>query len=131
MLLLLRTVDDLDSDRACLVATGEVDTRLRERGCKGVIGTELVRRRCLAAVLPGSPSGVGRLLGVGGGFDDCGFAASPNARRVAFTTWVASAALSLVERPSCSGALEVLDGFFESALVVVFALDRDVFSAVD
>lgn len=121
----------LEGERACLVITGEVDTLLRERGCRGVMGAELVRRRCLfVAVLTRSPSWVGRRLGVDGTLDGCGFAASPRARRAAFTTWVANAALSFVESPFLSATL-VFVVFFDSAFGTAagFALDLEVFVA--
>src|SRR5581483_1740335 len=64
---------DLEGDRACLVVTGEVDCRLRERGCRGVRGAELDRRSAfLAAVLMRSSSWVSPGAGAGEGF-----AASP------------------------------------------------------
>jgi hypothetical protein len=94
---------DLEGDRTCRMATGEVTTRLRDRGCRGVIGAETDRRSAfrVAAVFTKSPScEIGLLVGVGG--VGWGFAASPNALRAALTTCVASVAFSLVDNPPCS-----------------------------
>jgi hypothetical protein len=67
----------VDIGRAVL--TGDVETRFSDRGCRGVIGAELERRRAFrVAVLTKPPSSC--FLG------GTGFAASPSALRVAFTT---------------------------------------------
>jgi hypothetical protein len=111
-------LDDLEGDRTCLVATGEVDCRLRERGCRGVMGAELDRRNVfLAAVLTRSSSCVSRAAGAGEGF-----AASPRALRVALTTCVARAAFSRTDRPP-SVAVAAGLARFDGALASVFVLD--------
>lgn len=125
--------EDLDGDRACLVvATGEVDCLLSERGCKGVIGAELVRRSAFVVAVFTKPSSWG---GRGAGVA-AGFAASPRALRVALTTCVASAAFSRTDKPSSAAAgvgvgagvgLARLDG----ALVTVFVLDRLGFATLE
>jgi hypothetical protein len=100
--------------REFFVTTGDVETRLRERGCKGVMGVELDRRRALrVAVLTNSPSGC-RFEGVCG----TGFAASPNALRAALTICVASAPFSLAESSPGSVGL----GLFDSPFTVPFAV---------
>jgi hypothetical protein len=118
--------DDLEGERACLVATGEVDCLLSERGCRGVMGAELDRRSAfLAAVLTRPSSGAGREAAVG-----AGFAASPSALRVALTTCVASAAFSLIDRPFSAGAAAGL-ARRDGALATVFVLDRVGFAALE
>ena len=86
---------------------GEVETRLRERGWRGVIGAELDRLRALRLlVLPGSPPSASRFDGDAGA---AGLAASPSALSVALMTSVASVALSLAESSPTSSLFAFLE----------------------
>lgn len=88
-------VFDLDGDLACfLVTSGEVETRLRERGCMGVMGAEFdLRMRLLAVGLTRSSSPAGSLgMGCKGAL-----AASPRDFNVALMICVASIAFSFAD----------------------------------
>jgi hypothetical protein len=129
-------VDDLDGERVCLGDIGEVDVRLRERGCMGVMGTELDRWSVLfVADLTRSSSSAGRWGGVAGSVGaEVGFAASPSALSVALTTWVASAALSRTDKPLSAAGVAVLarfDGALATVFAPVFALDLAWFAAFE
>ncbi|CAN8096499.1 unnamed protein product [Discula destructiva] len=110
------------------IVSGDVDTRLRSRGCMGVMGAELdLRMRLFAGVFGGpsaSPAAGAFVVGA-----VTTLVASPRDFSVAFTTCEASSAFSF---PDSSG-LSAAEAFFArdvGAFCFVF-IAREVFAFVE
>ena len=105
-----------------MVTAGDVDIRLSERGCSGVVGDEIDRRNAfLFAVFASSPPAAALLDGVAGG----DFAASPRDFSVTLITCVASIAFSFADSSSLPSPLAAAFVVFEVAFVEPFAFDFD------